>query len=489
MQPTTSTILIVDDQFSAREVLRGLLSGHHYQLEFAANGPEALEKAEAVKPDVILLDVMMPEMDGFEVCAQIRKQPQLAEVPIIMLTALDDLSSRIKGIESGADDFITKPFNTTELLARLRTITRLNRYRRLLTERARFEWVVEQAQDGYLVLDNQDQIIYANSKALAYLGFSGDSPNYQNSSFIDRLKPRYRFEPAQAWANWPAEPAQHQRPARYLVRPETATTQTIWLQVDLLQLPDVPEGQFMVHLHDVTTQMELQRDMWEFQALVSHKLRTPLASVVTGMELLKDHQITDSLSSEMQDLFNLVSRNVHRLNRDIQNILQFLYTPTLAQPGTGCAVSELQPIITKISNLLKLKHVNISSGNIRDDSPALALSELAIELILTEILENAIKFHPQQTPAVEVAITQQAEYLLLKISDDGAELSAEQIHQLWLPYYQNDKYFTGEVAGMGLGLSRVALLIWGVGGTSRIYNREPGPGITVELSLPLLKTG
>jgi signal transduction histidine kinase len=130
-----STILIVDDSASARETLSALLEGQGYQLFMAENGLEALQLAQKIQPDVILLDVMMPGMDGFETCRQIRAITDLAEVPIIILTALDDQESLISGIEAGADDFCHKPIDRRELLARVRTITRLNRYRTLAEQR------------------------------------------------------------------------------------------------------------------------------------------------------------------------------------------------------------------------------------------------------------------------------------------------------------------------------------------------------------------
>jgi PAS domain S-box-containing protein len=130
-----ATILIVDDQLGAREILRGLLKGQPYELILAENGPEALAKAAEFAPDLILLDVMMPGMDGFEVCQRLRADAYLAEIPIIMITALDDRDSRLRGLETGVDDFISKPFDAVELKARVQTVTRLNRYRRLLLER------------------------------------------------------------------------------------------------------------------------------------------------------------------------------------------------------------------------------------------------------------------------------------------------------------------------------------------------------------------
>lgn len=138
-----STIMIVDDDPTARETLVAMLEGEGYDLQLAKDGIRALEMLKQLQPDLILLDVMMPGMDGFEVCRRIRTTPQLAEVPILMLTALDDRDSRLRGIESGADDFLSKPADRRELVARLRTITRLNRYRTLTEQRENIRRMAE----------------------------------------------------------------------------------------------------------------------------------------------------------------------------------------------------------------------------------------------------------------------------------------------------------------------------------------------------------
>ena len=130
--PEKSIILIVDDEPVSRYTVEILLAQEGYLLEFAENGEQALEKAVELIPDLMLLDVMMPGMDGFEVCQKLRANPRTTELPVVMVTALDDRDSRLRGIEAGADDFMSKPFDRAELRARIRTITRLNRYRRLV---------------------------------------------------------------------------------------------------------------------------------------------------------------------------------------------------------------------------------------------------------------------------------------------------------------------------------------------------------------------
>jgi DNA-binding response OmpR family regulator len=114
------SILIVDDEPNIREALGSLLSEEGYRMDFAENGYVGYEKARELIPDLIILDVMMPGIDGFEVCRKIRAESPLAQVPIIMITAVSDDRSRIRSIQSGANEFISKPFDFDELLAKVK---------------------------------------------------------------------------------------------------------------------------------------------------------------------------------------------------------------------------------------------------------------------------------------------------------------------------------------------------------------------------------
>ena len=144
-----SNILIVDDDSRGRETLEAVLTGLGHNLHFSDNGLDALKQASALQPDLILLDVMMPGIDGFEVCRRLRADPLLADVPVVMTTALDDKASRLAGIEAGADDFITKPIDRMEIRARVNTIIRLNRYRKLMKQQADLLQAHHELQDAY----------------------------------------------------------------------------------------------------------------------------------------------------------------------------------------------------------------------------------------------------------------------------------------------------------------------------------------------------
>lgn len=121
----SARVLVVDDILPNVKLLEAKLASEYYDVLTATSGPEALEKVESESPDIILLDVMMPGMDGFEVCKIIKSNPKYAHIPVVMVTALTDATDRVRGLEAGADDFLSKPLNDTALMARVRSLVRL----------------------------------------------------------------------------------------------------------------------------------------------------------------------------------------------------------------------------------------------------------------------------------------------------------------------------------------------------------------------------
>jgi putative two-component system response regulator len=153
-------VLIVDDDASARATLEALLRPMGLNTPAAASSAEALVKARELQPDLVLLDVMMPETDGFETCRQLRAIPETAAIPIVMVTALQDRESRLEGIEAGADDFLTKPVDRLELRSRVRTTLRLNRYRR---ERDQRQQLVDTMRGALAVMQDLLSLIDSES--------------------------------------------------------------------------------------------------------------------------------------------------------------------------------------------------------------------------------------------------------------------------------------------------------------------------------------
>ncbi len=147
-------ILIVDDEPKNVKLLAAKLSKSPFQLEKAYSGQEAIEKVQTILPDLILLDVMMPEMDGYEVTRRIKSDPELNQIPIIMVTSLDGSEDKVKGMNAGAEEFLSKPVHTVELTARINSMIRLKQYQEQLTSRRNSQFYFSDVKDGLAEQEN-----------------------------------------------------------------------------------------------------------------------------------------------------------------------------------------------------------------------------------------------------------------------------------------------------------------------------------------------
>lgn len=158
----SARILVVDDLLPNVKLLEAKLTSEYFDVLTANDGPSALEIIEAQPPDIVLLDVMMPGMDGFEVCQRIKQQPETMHIPVVMITALSDAADRVRGIECGADDFLTKPVNDTALFARVRSLVRL----KMMMD----EWRMREQTTGQLgVLRDETSLLDVDASQAAVL--------------------------------------------------------------------------------------------------------------------------------------------------------------------------------------------------------------------------------------------------------------------------------------------------------------------------------
>ena len=122
----SARVLVVDDIEANRRVLQAKLEAKYFEVVLANDGFDALEKVAECEPEIILLDIMMPGMDGFEVCTKLKSDPKTAHIPVVMVTALNDQEDRVRGLECGAEDFITKPVDDFALMSRIDALMRYN---------------------------------------------------------------------------------------------------------------------------------------------------------------------------------------------------------------------------------------------------------------------------------------------------------------------------------------------------------------------------
>ena len=175
-----STILLVDDNPTNLQLLFGTLKGLGHKLLVAKSGEDALKVAQWAHPDLILLDILMSGMDGFETCAKLKDNPQTSDIAVIFLSALDDTDDKIKGLTMGAVDYIAKPFQAEEVIARVETHLTISRLRTELAERNRQleaanQPILDSVGDGIYGLDLDGVITFANPAAMRLTGYTQEA--------------------------------------------------------------------------------------------------------------------------------------------------------------------------------------------------------------------------------------------------------------------------------------------------------------------------
>lgn len=474
--PGCPIILIVDDDQVSRKTLSRLLEREGYRVAVAERGQEGLTLAVALQPDVILTDVVMPDMDGYELCRRIRAHDQLSDLPVIMLTSLEDQASRVLGIEAGADDFLSKPIEPGLLRARVRTITRLNRYRRIQAQRTRLTWIVENASEGYVLCDQDGLITFSNAKARQLLNLPS-AP--QSFALYPHLRREFTLLPGEEWSKWPFLDNDS---SLELLRPETARLPACWLEVKVLTHHLGSSYESLLRVADVTEEKNTQQSVWTFESLISHKLRTPLTKISWGVTFIrrKAHRLT---LEQIVDFANQAQGGVEELKTVLEEVLAYINAPTAVPDGQGLQLESVSETVQETAGLLGLSPIKLEPWAVLP--PSVFLSRPAFEMICFELLQNSKKFHPSHNPEISLNVSFENGFVNFDFTDDGTGLPPDQLYQVTKPYYQTEKGFSGQVPGMGLGLPMVCTMVQKVGGRVRLRNRSDRRGLVVELKVPV----
>jgi PAS domain S-box-containing protein len=506
----TSTILIVDDDQKIRELLETLLSLDGYHLELASNGVEALSKTVELLPDLVLLDVMMPDLDGFEVCRRLRANPDLVDVLIMMVTGLDDRESRLTGLQVGADDFISKPVHGAELRARVRTMTRLNRQRRLRAhelqaERDRTHAILEALGEAVTVTDWDGKIQYLNPATVALTGFTYEEAMGKSWRQLwenkgpDEKRNDEIVKTVRLGQTWQGEVSN---------RRKDGSTYDAALTVAPLFAPQdrTKPIAFVSIQRDITPLKEAERAKTKFVSNVSHELRTPL-SVIT---LLADN--LDALYERLNDnkrrqMIRDMQRHAEILNNligDILNISQIDSGRISTERGlvdlaqlTYEEADKLRPVAQQ-----KAHHLMVGGAN----SLPVWGNDMQLRQVIRNLISNAIKYTPDggeikcecELDAIPFAQEQQYDiywptatqlseqrWTAIRVTDNGIGIAAEHIPNLFGRFYRVNTQ--GNIRGTGLGLSIARDLVELHEGFITIVS-VPNEGSIFTVYLPMLIT-
>lgn len=400
-------ILVVDDRPQNLKLLRNLLTKEGFKVRLSTNGEAAIKTVEHFPPDLILLDVMLPGIDGFETCCRIKQNPLLLEIPIIFMTGLNSIEDKVKGFEVGGVDFITKPFQLDEALIRIKTHLKIQNLQHQLSEK--------------------------------------------NQKLQTEIQYRQTVETTLRETQSNLEKTVEERTA------QLKATNALLEQ----KIIDLQETESVLQQALQATE-SAARFKSEFLAKMSHELRTPLNAILGFTQILYDDR---SLSTDRQEKLKIIHENSEHLLDLINNIL------SISQLDNSQAILrknwfDLNYFLTTIINLFRSKAAQKGLTlelTLREEIPQIIQTdERKLRQVLINLLDNAIAFTDrgyvrlQVTPVMPLYARNDNGHLLqisFSIEDTGQGIPSEKIKSLFQLFSQKEHLQSlSKETGMGLFL-------------------------------------
>jgi PAS domain S-box-containing protein len=514
------SVLLVDDMASNLRVLYESLNGRTYRLLIANGGAQALEVARRARPDLILLDIMMPDMDGFEVCRQLKADADTRGSAVIFLSALNDAADKVKGLELGAVDYVTKPFHPDEVAARVDTHLKIlhlerelatrNRQLKLVRDRilnAMAEGVVGLDAGGHARFANPaaERILDADAEALLRRGLGDWEPGalrhaisqvlagLDEITIADLAVPHAGGEPLPAALRVAAIREDDRTEGAVLVfrdlteprRAEAALNQT---NDELRQSHrDLKEAQMQL------IQAAKLESVGRLAAGVAHEVKNPLAIVQLGMDYL---QQVLALEATTAQVFNDMQEAVSRADTVVRGLLDFSRERQL-----DLQTSTINDLIT--ASLQLVRH-ELNQRNIQvicalgDDIPERPLDADKLQQVFLNLFMNAMHAmerdgtlrvtsgvhvlaeHDLGNAAREVGFLPGDRVIRVLVEDSGPGIQPENLTRLFDPYFTTKPM--GEGSGLGLSVTRNIVTLHG--GSIDLGNRPEGGATAVLLLRP-----
>ena len=443
IKPDEIEILIVEDSPTQAERLRRLIQSLHYNARVAANGQLALAAIRERKPHLVLSDIVMPEMNGYDLCRAIKSDPTLRDIPVILVTSLNDPKDIIRGIECGADNFIRKPYAEDYLLNRISHM--------LMNQKLRKNQNVEIG-------------------IALYLGDQKHFINAERQQILDLLISTYE-QAVQVNGELQARERQvielNMRLAHHAAELETINREIALKNLELA---------------------EASRMKSAFIANMSHELRTPLNAIIgfTGALLMK---LPGPLTSDQDKQLNTIRASARHLLSLINDILD------VAKIEAGKLTLSIEPVhcqelMAEVADTLrplaqqKGLALEMALGEAGQPPVIIDTDRRALTQILINLLNNAIKFTEQGTVRISLAQREEDGVLVteMSIADSGAGIKEEDQAKLFQAFSQLDSTSTRHVEGAGLGLYLCQNLANAIGG-ALFFNSDYGSGSTFTLAL------
>jgi PAS domain S-box-containing protein len=468
---TSARILIADDNADMRAYLARLLR-RYWQVETVADGEAALTAARESPPDLVLNDVMMPRLDGFELLRELRADPRTSSVPIVLVSARAGADSAIEGLEAGADDYLVKPFSARELVARVRANLELARLRvdlaqleAIAAERARAERVLMTLPEGVFTVDSSGRVDLWNPAASRITGLGADAVV---GAPVEQVLPGWHAVAARLTA----------RQGRTTTCPLEIDGRELWLSLVASPYADGTLYAF----RDATEAAQLEEMRRDVITTVSHELRTPVSSIYGAAATLARDDLTLTEDTRGQ-LIEMLHTETGRLSRIVNDLVtaSALVGDGTRRPSGECDVAALVERVLERAQARCPDNLQLRKRLPAEIEPS-AVDEERLEQILDALLDNAIRYSPDGGE-VELGVQFSDNAVRLSVRDTGIGIETRHHARIGEKFYRADPGLLHAAPGLGLGLyicRQLAALMNG-----RLwFESAAGAGSTFFLELP-----
>ncbi|AOY88278.1 hybrid sensor histidine kinase/response regulator [Marinobacter salinus] len=499
------TVLLVDDNPQNLKVLYETLKDKGYRLLIANEGEKALDLAHRHQPEVILLDIMMPDMDGYQVCERLKASPETADSAVVFLSALDDLQAKVKGFSLGGADYISKPFQSQEVIARVKTHARVIRLERELQARNRElqgdqTRILNSISEGIYGLDENGAIEFANPAAAMIMRCPVEEivgRNFFEAHFATSIEGTGGLPVHGTCRQGVAE---NQRNIRML-RPDGSA-----FPAECRSTPKLDDDELhgaVVVFRDITAELESeaaleeartlvqeQRDqlahasrlttMGEMAAGFAHEINQPLTAITNYARVSKR-----MMAKETPDLgligetLDKIEAQSHRASEIIRRIRRFM-----KKPATGKEIISLPSLLEDTRQFAEVDMRNNDGGievAVPEELPDVVADPIQVQQVALNLIRNALeatRSSGASTPVEVSASVAGPHCVRVQVRDHGIGLPEDAEEKLFLPFY------TTKDEGMGIGLATCRSLIQAQGGDIG-FERPEGGGACFFFTLPV----
>jgi signal transduction histidine kinase/CheY-like chemotaxis protein len=469
------SILIVDDSRTNLSFLLSILENVGYSVITANNGTNALSLAFSKNPSLILLDVDMPDIDGYEVCRLLKESEVTRSIPVIFISAMDDVRDKIRGFESGGVDYITKPFLLEEVMGRVKTHLTLYHLQKEIEVTGHHDWkaAFNTVNEAVILTDAQGYIMDCNQAALGMLGCSAAKPPQGfigHFLFKETIKAgdmvslhgEIQFPRLEGWYDI----------STYPLNQEGRRQGTVFV---IENITNKKQAESLM----ITSQR--RADLEAFSAALEHEFKPPLQAVTRASESLMKHLKQGPLTKEdAQASLEAINNSSRRINDIVFSLLNDGHKPSdenQPQNFNDIILDTLHLIEHQLNGWANVQ-LSIQMGN---DLPVLTCDRLKISQVLINLLMNARDAMPSGgTIDVSTAYDSSAEIITLRVTDSGTGIADDIRGKIF------EQFFTTKPLGQGagLGLYIVSSAMKAHGGRIHL-DSLPGKGTTFTLLFPI----